>query len=332
MKPRKGKKSTRESTRARARQDAYCHAHGRRGRTRYDYIIAGAGSAGCVLANRLSADPGVTVLLIEAGGPDRHPMLHIPKGSGTLMENEKYVWRNETTPFGPNQRPEHWTRGKVLGGSSSINGMVYNRGNTADYDELERLGNTGWGWDVILPIFKSFEDNEFGPSATRGAGGPLHISVAHDVDPVCNEDDRGGKEFRARCDAGHQRVGRPARRVLTGDHRQGAPGQRRGRLSQAGPAAAQSDVRTTPRCAGSSSRRAARSESKSREGRRDGATAGDPRGRRRTRQPGQPEGAAAVRDRPARGTRARRRPGVGGAGPGGPASARTSLRRHQSTG
>ena len=197
MEPRKGKKSTRHSRsnfeRGRDKMRTVTRMAGVD--TRYDYIIAGAGSAGCVLANRLSADPGVTVLLIEAGGPDRHPMLHIPKGSGTLMENEKYVWRNETTPFGPNQRPEHWTRGKVLGGSSSINGMVYNRGNKADYDELERLGNTGWGWDVILPIFKSFEDNEFGPSATRGAGGPLHISVAHDVDPVCNEMIEAARNF-----------------------------------------------------------------------------------------------------------------------------------------
>ncbi len=155
--------------------------------TRYDYIVAGAGSAGCVLANRLSADPGTTVLLIEAGGVDRHPMLHVPKGSGLLMENEKYVWRYATTPFGPNKRSEFWTRGKVLGGSSSINGMVYNRGNRADYDELERLGNKGWGWNDILPIFKSFEDNEFGPSPTRGVGGPLHISVGRDVDPLCGE-------------------------------------------------------------------------------------------------------------------------------------------------
>lgn len=126
--------------------------------TRYDYVIAGAGSAGCVLANRLSADPRTTVLLIEAGGADRHPMFHVPKGSGTLMENEKYAWRYRTTPFGPNQRSEFWTRGKVLGGSSSINGMVYNRGHRADYDELERLGNKGWGWEDVLPIFKDFED------------------------------------------------------------------------------------------------------------------------------------------------------------------------------
>lgn len=87
----------------------------------------------------------------------------------------------------PNQRSEFWTRGTVLGGSSSINGMVYDRGNRADYDELERLGNKGWGWKDILPIFKGFEDNEFGPSSTRGVGGPLHVSVGRGPDPLCAE-------------------------------------------------------------------------------------------------------------------------------------------------
>jgi choline dehydrogenase len=155
--------------------------------TRYDYIIAGAGSAGCVVAERLSADPAVSVLLIEAGGADRHPMFHVPKGGGLLMAKDKYAWHYTTTPFGPRQRTETWTRGKVIGGSSSINGMVYNRGNRADYDELVRLGNPGWGWDDILPIFTGFEDNAFGPSATRGSGGPLHVSVASDQDLLCRE-------------------------------------------------------------------------------------------------------------------------------------------------
>lgn len=153
----------------------------------YDYVITGAGSAGCVLANRLSRDPGNRVLLLEAGPRDTNPLIKMPKGFGKLFDNEKVAWRYATKPFGPNRQFEYWPRGKVLGGSSSINGMVYNRGNREDYDELERLGNKGWGWDDILPIFKMIEDNAFGATATRGAGGPLHVSVQRDTDPLCAE-------------------------------------------------------------------------------------------------------------------------------------------------
>jgi choline dehydrogenase len=97
------------------------------------------------------------------------------------------VWRYATASFGASQHSEFWTRGKVLGGSSCINGLVYNCGNCADYDELERLGNKGWGWDDVLPIFKMFENNALGASPTRGVGEPLHITVPHDPDPLCAE-------------------------------------------------------------------------------------------------------------------------------------------------
>lgn len=155
--------------------------------TGYDYIVVGAGSAGCVLANRLSADPAIRVLLLEAGRGDRNPWLHIPKGAGKLFDSERYMWHYETTPFGPDAHVEQWMRGKVIGGSSAVNGMIYNRGHRADYDALVQMGNTGWGWDEILPIFKGFENHEFGPSHTRGAGGPLHISVPRDPDPLCED-------------------------------------------------------------------------------------------------------------------------------------------------
>jgi choline dehydrogenase len=163
--------------------------------TGFDYVIVGAGPAGCVLANRLSADPGVNVLLAEAGGEDTNPLIAMPRGFGELLGDPASVWHYPTRPFGPTQRVEYWVRGKTLGGSSSVNGLVYNRGNGADYDALERLGNPGWGWDDMLPVLKKIEDNELGPSEVRGAGGPLHVSTVEGTDPLLEDVITAGTEL-----------------------------------------------------------------------------------------------------------------------------------------
>jgi len=147
--------------------------------TEADYIIVGAGSAGCVLAERLSRDPARRVLLLEAGSANDHPLVTMPKGLGKLVLNPRHAWHfpiaQPRVPGGT--ASELWVRGRGLGGSSAINGMIWVRGAAQDYAEWERLGATGWGWETMLSAFRAVEDHALGDDGVRGAGGPVHVEA-----------------------------------------------------------------------------------------------------------------------------------------------------------
>lgn len=161
----------------------------------YDYIIVGAGSAGCVLANRLTEDPQVTVLLLEAGGRDWHPLIHMPAGLARLASNRQINWSYDTEPepqlLG---RRLYWPRGRVLGGSSSINAMCYVRGDAADYDEWATLGVKGWHYDAVLPYFKKAEHRPAGDPEFHGTGGPLHVEDLRHRNALCDRFLRAARE------------------------------------------------------------------------------------------------------------------------------------------
>ncbi|CAM5524570.1 hypothetical protein FALB51S_04106 [Frigidibacter albus] len=151
----------------------------------FDYIIVGAGSAGCVLANRLSADPGTRVCLIEAGGRDRNPLIHIPLGLAALARNKTINWAFDTAPEpGLNGRRLYWPRGKVLGGSSSINAMIYMRGHPADYEGWAAAAGPHWGWDRARALFLRMEGNTALSDAHHGTAGPLTVSDLREVNPM----------------------------------------------------------------------------------------------------------------------------------------------------
>ena len=175
----------------------------------FDFIVTGAGSAGCVIANRLSANSKFSVALVEAGGKDASPWIHIPVGYFKTIKNPALNWMYKTRPdAGLNGRSINWPRGKTLGGSSSINGLLYVRGQARDYDGWRQLGNRGWAWNDVLPLFKRSENWEGGENEFRGNKGPLSVSHAGKSWPIIdawvkaaqvsgytyNEDYNGGEQ------------------------------------------------------------------------------------------------------------------------------------------
>ena len=146
----------------------------------FDYIIAGAGAAGCVLAYRLSENPNISVAILEAGGEDNHPLLTMPKGLGKLLYDDTYMWQYKAEPEAGNgfNQNELWARGKVLGGSSATNGLMYVRGQPSDFNEIAAQSSEDWSWQQIGPAYQALECHELGAGDTRGAKGPLKVTLS----------------------------------------------------------------------------------------------------------------------------------------------------------
>ena len=143
----------------------------------FDYVIVGAGSAGCVLANRLSEDPDIRVAIIEAGPKDSYPAIHMPRAFTKVYQHPELLWRYDANVGGGSNRQEEWIRGRTLGGSSSVNGMIYVRGQPQDYDGWNAMGLSDWGWPQMLAAFKAMENHQLGADDMRGEGGALDISA-----------------------------------------------------------------------------------------------------------------------------------------------------------
>ena len=193
----------------------------------FDYIVVGAGSAGCLLANRLSADPGHRVLLLEAGGTDNWIWFHIPVGYLFAIGNPRADWMFKTEPApGLNGRSLNYPRGKVIGGSSAINAMVYMRGQAGDYDDWRQVGLPGWSWQDVLPFFKKHEDHFLGASAHHATGGEWRVeyprlrwdvidawreAAAQYGIPPCNDFNTGDNEGSSYFHVNQKRGRRPWR-------------------------------------------------------------------------------------------------------------------------
>ncbi len=178
----------------------------------YDFIVVGAGTAGCVVASRLAERPGTRVLLLEAGGSDRTVWIQLPIGYGRTFFDPRVNWMYDTDPVpGLGGRSSYWPRGKAIGGSGSINAMVHVRGQPHDFDDWRDLGNPGWGWDDVLPFFIKAEDSDIVEPGWRGQGGPQHVTdISGKVHPLCH-----------RFIAAGQRLGLPASPDFNGSQGEG---------------------------------------------------------------------------------------------------------------
>ncbi|HKT73161.1 MAG TPA: GMC family oxidoreductase N-terminal domain-containing protein [Steroidobacteraceae bacterium] len=162
----------------------------------FDYVIVGSGAAGCVLAHRLSANPAVTVALIEAGGSDRHPLIRMPKGLAKIVIDPSRTWAYPAEPEkGNGFQAEHWARGRVLGGSTSIDGMLYLRGQPADFDEIAAQSSSDWSWEHIGAAYQALESHELGSAPTRGARGPLRVTLPDRRSPLTEAMVQAGVEM-----------------------------------------------------------------------------------------------------------------------------------------